>query len=173
MLRRILCPLVALILPLLITTGTYAQTPVNDLAGLEAMTDTGHYIIVTDIDASGYNADIRNFSGILEASSKPDGTFYSISGLPRPLFTSMYGGTVRNLVLKNVNIGSYGGNTGAITSTATGASRIYNCGILSGSVGGTEYTGGLVGLLDGTSRVINCYSFGRISGGTVKGAPWS
>ena len=61
MLRRILCPLVALILPLLITTGTYAQTPVNDLAGLEAMTDTGHYIIVADIDASGYNADIRNF----------------------------------------------------------------------------------------------------------------
>lgn len=169
MLRRILCPFVTLILPLLISTGTYAQTPVSDLADLEAMTASGHYIIVADIDASGYNADIQDFSGILEASSKPDGTFYSINGLLRPLFTSINGGTVRNLILKNVNIGSYGGNTGAIASSATGASHIYNCGILSGLIGGTGYTGSLVGLLDGTSRVINCYSFGRITGGSVKG----
>ena len=55
---------------------------------------------------------------------------------------------------------------GAIAGTANGAARIYNVGILSGSVGGTGNVGGLVGLLAGTARVINCYSYANITGGT-------
>ncbi len=42
-------------------------------------------------------------------------------------------------------------------------------GVLGGSVGGTGYTGGLVGLLDGTARVINCYSYAKITGGSFVG----
>ncbi|MCR4932317.1 MAG: hypothetical protein K5918_07775 [Bacteroidales bacterium] len=42
-------------------------------------------------------------------------------------------------------------------------------GILSGSVGGTGNTGGLVGTLDGTARVVNCYSFATITGGSNVG----
>lgn len=42
-------------------------------------------------------------------------------------------------------------------------------GILSGSVGGSGNTGGLVGYLDGTARVINCYSYADITGGTTVG----
>ncbi len=41
--------------------------------------------------------------------------------------------------------------------------------MLGGSVGGTGYTGGLVGLLDGTARVINCYSYAKITGGSFVG----
>ena len=41
--------------------------------------------------------------------------------------------------------------------------------MLSGSVGGSEKVGGIVGLLDGTARVINCYSYADITGGTTVG----
>lgn len=50
-----------------------------------------------------------------------------------------------------------------------GASRIYNCGVLSGSVSGTDKVGSLVGLLDGSSRVINCFSYADVTDGTDVG----
>ena len=70
---------------------------------------------------------------------------------------------------------STSGNAGAIASNAKGESRIYNCGILAGSVSGTGKTGGLVGLLDHKgeagkgSRVINCFSYADIEGGSDVG----
>ena len=95
---------------------------------------------------------------------------YRISNLSTPLFTTLTG-TVKNLVLESVSIssGDDSGNTGAIACKANGSARIYNVGILSGSVGGSGNTGGLVGLLEGTARVINCYSFATITGGSNVG----
>ena len=94
---------------------------------------------------------------------------YRIKNLSAPLFTTLTG-TVKNLTLENVNIssGDADGNTGAIACTANGSARIYNVGVLGGSVGATGYTGGLVGLLDGEARVINCYSYANITSGSVK-----
>ncbi|MGX8712185.1 MAG: ZmpA/ZmpB/ZmpC family metallo-endopeptidase-related protein [bacterium] len=165
-----LCLLLTLLLAL--PAGVWGQdpTPITDLAGLNAMSASGSYIITADIDASSFNADISSFSGTLEAAINNTTKMpYRIKNLQRPLFTSMDGGTVRNLVLEDVNISNYSGNTGAVTSSATGATKIYNVGILSGSVGGTAYTGGLVGFLDGTARVINCYSYADITGGSDVG----
>ncbi len=165
-----LCLLLTLLLAL--PAGVWGQdpTPITDLAGLNAMSASGSYIITADIDASSFNADISSFSGTLEAAINNTTKMpYRIKNLQRPLFTSMEGGTVRNLVLEDVNISNYSGNTGAVTSSATGATKIYNVGILSGSVGGTAYTGGLVGFLDGTARVINCYSYANITGGSNVG----
>lgn len=81
------------------------------------------------------------------------------------------GATIKNVILDNVSIssGNENGNAGAICCEATGDTRIYNCGVLSGSVGGSEKVGGIVGLLDGTARVINCYSYADITGGTTVG----
>jgi hypothetical protein len=93
---------------------------------------------------------------------------YRISGLTVPLFETLTG-TVRNLVLDEVAISGHSGNTGAIACTANGAARIYNVGILSGSVGGSGDVGGLVGQLDGTARVVNCYSYATITGGSNVG----
>lgn len=148
-----------------------AQEEITTVGGLNAMTATGSYIIKADIDASTYSAAISDFSGTLEADAKDDGTFYTISGLSRPLFNSINGGTVHNVILSDVSIssGNSSGNAGAICYEATGAARIYNCGILSGSVGGSAKVGGLVGLLDGTARVINCFSYADITNGTDKG----
>ena len=113
-------------------------------------------------------ADVSDAPGVTEFSGFLDGNMHKISGKSAPLFTTLTG-TVKNIVLEDVSISGHDGNTGAIACTANGAARIYNVGILSGSVGGTGNTGGLVGYLDGTARVINCYSYADITGGTTVG----
>ena len=140
----------------------------TEITSLSQITSAnGDYIITQDI--SGGAAVVNEFSGTLEAAINPETHMpYRITGLSAPLFTNLTG-TVKNLVLEDVNISGNTGNTGAIAGTANSAARIYNVGILSGSVGGTGNTGGLVGFLDGTARVINCYSFADITGGTNVG----
>ena len=126
-----------------------------------------------------------------------DGQLNAFS-IGHPLIGYAEGATIRNVILDNVTISGEGttidingGNktvTGAIANVATGATRIYNCGILatnstvetdddgythidnnSSRVGGTDYVGGLVGLLDGEARVINCFSYADITGGDIVG----
>lgn len=161
-----------MLLLLMVTLGagaTWAQTTITSLSDI---TDPdGHYVITQDIN--GGTPGVSTFNGILEANINSTTHMpYRIKNLSAPLFTTLTG-TVKNLVLEDVGISGHTGNTGAIACTANGDARIYNVGILSGSVGGTENTGGLVGLLDGTNatdkpRVINCYSFANITGGTIK-----
>lgn len=128
----------------------------------------GHYRLTADVSGSGHTTITGPFTGTLEADIDPNTKMpYRITNLDAPLFATLTG-TVKNLVLEDVSISGYDGNTGAIACTANGAARINNVGILSGSVGGTEYTGSLVGLLDGTARVINCYSYANITGGNVR-----
>lgn len=131
---------------------------------------TAHYILLDDVSASAVSALFAagDFTGIFEGEAKADGTFPKITGLTQPLFQTVDGGTVKNIVLEDVNIssGDADGNTGAIACTATGDARIYNIGILSGSVGVSGgNVGSIVGLLDGTARVINCYSYANITAG--------
>jgi len=143
---------------------------INNLNDLQGISDLdGYYVITTDINASSGYSTKNSFSGVLEAAIDPDTKMpYRIQNLSVPLFTTLTG-TVKNLVLEDVGITGHSGNTGAIACTANGIARIYNVGILSGSVGGTAYTGGLVGLLDDKARVVNCYSYANISGGTDVG----
>lgn len=140
----------------LVTSATQASE-ITDL--------DGHYILTENVLASKfenlYGSD-KIFTGTL------DGDMYTISGLSNALFNKINGGTVKNVILDGVNI-SEGTNVGAIANEATGATRIYNCGILRGSVGGTGDVGGLVGKLEGTARVINCYSYATIKDGTNVG----
>ena len=140
------------------------------------------YILASDISASQL-ANLYNsaFTGEL------DGNGYTISGLRNALFNSVNGGTVKNVILDDVDI-SGGTNAGAIANEATGDTRIYNCGILatnstvekdddnydkitscSSTISGSGYVGGIVGLLDGSSRVINCFSYADVSGGSEVG----
>ena len=138
----------------------------------------GTYILAADVSADVFaNLSSGTFTGTL------DGDFHKITGLSSALFNTISGGTsggtVKNVILENVNI-SGSGNVGAIANEMTGTSTniacIYNCGILSGSVSGTGDVGGLVGVLGSTSdpnqcyaRVINCYSFASVSGGANTG----
>lgn len=163
--HRTLYRLIILLSFLAGTLRVAAQTPITSL---ESITNAaGHYVITADI--SGGAPGVATFSGTLEAGIDP-GTHmpYRITNLSSPLFTTLTG-TVRNLVLEGVAISGHSGITGAVACTANGSARIYNVGILSGSVGGTGYTGGLVGLLDGNGRVVNCYSYATITGGSTVG----
>ena len=154
----------------------WAQTYITDLAGLNAMTASGNYIINADIDATGFTTK-ESFSGTLEAAINTTTKMpYRIKNLSAPLFTTLTG-TVKNLVLEDVTI-SQSGKVGAIACTANGSARIYNVGILSGSVGSTgtstadndtDCCGGLVGSLGGQAHVINCYSYAKITGGNRVG----
>ena len=139
------------------------------------------YKLDTDISASSMAVITTTFTGTF------DGNGHTISDLGHALFNSLNGGTVKNVILDNVSI-SGGTNVGAICNEATGASRIYNCGVLassstvvknsdgydvvtscSSSVSGSGYVGSIVGLLDGSSRVINCFSYANVSGGSFVG----
>ena len=144
---------------------SFGQTPITTLSQITDM--SGHYVISQDINASGFTSITGDFVGTLEGGVKDDGTFYTITGLTQPLFVHTNNAILRNIILDEVSI-SRAGNVGAIVMTAAGNTRIYNCGILSGSVGSTDgYCGGLVGYLSDKSRVINCYSFADITGGTT------
>lgn len=162
-------PLIILLFLSLILLSFQAQAQTN-ITSLSSITDaSGHYVITQDIDASGFTTSIATFSGSLEAAIDPATKMpYRINNLSVPLFTTLTG-TVKNLVIESVSISGNTDATGAIACTANGAARIYNVGILSGSVGGTGNTGGLVGTLDGTARVVNCYSYADITGGTNVG----
>lgn len=116
-------------------------------------------------DISGYNITIKDFSGTL------DGQYHTISGLNAPLFATASNATIKNIMMDNVSI-SAPENAGAIASTASGTTRIYNCGVLATSesnICGNNNVGSIVGELQGNARVINCYSFANITSGTTVG----
>ena len=125
---------------------------------------------IQDMSGSYIVADNFSFEGTLTGtfSGTLDGQFLPIQGLDEPMFESLDGATIKNLILDNVTI-SGSGNVGAIAREAAGNSRIYNCGITdsgsSVSSTGTGAVGGLVGVISGNTRVINCYSYASVSGG--------
>jgi len=142
-----------------VTVGYY----ISDITSLNNITSHLNElcIVTADIpDASGLSASISNFTGEF------DGGYHTISGLTKPLFDIVDGGTVKNVILDpNATIS---GN-GAICNEADGTAKIYNCGVLSGTVSGTGNVGGLVGhIKSGSSvRVVNCYSYANVSGGST------
>ena len=136
---------------------------------------TDNFMLAADVSAAGSESITTPFQGMLEGSyDNNTGIYHKISDLDHPLFTSINGATVRDIVLDNVSIssGDSNGDVGAIACYAYGASRIYNCGVLAtirSTISGSRNVGCIVGLLNGSSRVINCYSFADITGGATKG----
>lgn len=142
----------------------------TDISSLSSITNSsGAYRLTADVSYTAPG--VTTFSGILDCNNK------TISGLTAPLFTTLTNGTVCNLNISDANI-SQDGQVGAIACVANGGSRIYNVGVLSGSVSSTSTStanssdgccGGLVGLLDGSARVINCFNYANITGGNRVG----
>ena len=155
----------------LITNDTEFESFV-DMAN-SAENDGFHYVLKAHVETSVYVS--RPFTGTFEAAMDANGNFCTISGLTHPLFNTINGGTVKNVMLKDVKI-SGSDNIGAIAGVAEGYSRIYNCGILPSDkkyenetsyVSSSDgYCGGLIGWLKDDSRVINCFSYANITGGT-------
>lgn len=172
--------LMAVLLMASLTAG--AQTDITSLSSITDM--AGHYRLTVNVSGSGHTTITGPFTGTLEAAIDPTTHMpYRITGLNAPLFDTLTG-TVKNLVLEDVNITTLSGQIGTVARVANSTARIYNVGILSGTVkstgtassaDATDCCGGLVGLLDGNSdaayapRVVNCYSYANITGGNRVG----
>ncbi len=154
-----------------LVTATFTPVALDDIDSLDDITsETGHYKVIDGVTTLTGTPGVTTFKGVL------DGNYAQIS-LNSPLFETIEDAIIRNVIISSVNI-SQSGSVGAIAGTAKGASRIYNCGILDGSVkstgtssanNSTDCCGGIVGCLDGSSRVINCYSYADITGGNHVG----
>lgn len=122
-----------------------AQTVVNSLADI---TDAaGNYELSSTFSPTGTAQDSNGNIGTISNPFKGtiEGTIDGIDGDLTPiigtwdklLFDYVYGAVIKNVIINNVSI-STDGQVGAIARVAGGASRIYNCGILGGSVGSTR-----------------------------------
>ena len=122
----------------------------------------GYYILANNFSSSEpIGTETNPFTGTI------DGGYHAIT-LSHPLIGYAENATIKNVILDNFNIssGTTADNVGAVCCEATGSTRIYNCGVNGGEIGGTTNVGGIVGKLEGTSRVVNCYSYADIKSGT-------
>lgn len=147
-----------------VTSSEAILLPPTEVSSSSQITNmNGSYILASNFTSSGSIGTADNpFKGII------NGNFNTLTLGGYPLVAYADGATIKNVILDNVSIssGNENGNAGAICCEATGDTRIYNCGVLSGSVGGGEKVGGIVGLLDGRARVINCYNYADINSGS-------
>ena len=134
--------------------------PPTEVFSSDEITDmNGNYLLTSSFTSSGSVGTSDNpFKGTIDGNLNP-------LTLGHPLVAYADGAIIKNVILTNVSISS-GTNVGAICAEATGDTRIYNCGVLDGSVGGSNNVGGIVGLLDGRSRVVNCYNYANITSGS-------
>ena len=147
-----------------ITSSETILLPPAEISSSSEITDmNGTYILASNFTSSGSVGTADNpFRGTI------DGNMNTLT-LSYPLVAYADGAIIKNVILENDNVtisGNENGNAGAICAEATGDTRIYNCGVLGGSVGGSNNVGGIVGLLDGRSRVINCYNYADIISGS-------
>ena len=168
------------------TADNYSNSSLAEVTIIEDLVLDGDYYLISSAgdfekfvskastaDGAGYKYKVTDdftYSSTFEITQAFTGTFdggfYTITGLKNPLFVSLDGGTVKNVVLDpNTTVN---GN-GAICNEADGSTKIYNCGVLSGTISGSGNVGGLVGhIASGSSvRVVNCYNFAAVSGGTT------
>ena len=140
-------------------------TEITSLAGI--VSATGNYKLGSSFTATGTPSNNIGTSSSNPFKGTIDGQLYEFS-LSQPLFDYVEDAIIKNVIVSNASV-STNGNAGVIANNASGATRIFNCGIKAGTVSGSAYTGGIVGLLDGSSRVINCYSYADITGGSYVG----
>ena len=120
---------------------------------------TGNYLLAPDF----------NFTGTIGTAESPfcgiiDGGFNTFD-ISITMIECAEGATIKNIIVNNTSANG-SGNVGALVNTAKGDTKIYNCGVLGGSVSGGTNVGGLVGLVEAGSqvRVVNCFSYANVSG---------
>ena len=145
--------------------NTKVQTEISLLSDIDD--ENGSYILTSSFSPTGSP---QNSIG---TSSKPfkgviDGRLTTIESISAPLFDCVENAVIKNVIIKSAGIDA-SGDVGAIAREARGTTRIYNCGILDGSISGSANVGGIVGSLDDKARVINCFSNANITGGNLVG----
>ncbi|MBO6078563.1 MAG: hypothetical protein J6P66_07420 [Bacteroidaceae bacterium] len=163
---------VAAAMLMLLLCGSFNVVWGQTISSLSDITDPeGSYTLASTFSTTGDRASTAE--GVIGSSGNPfkgtiDGQLVTITGTwDKPLFDYVEDATIKNVIIETASV-SGSSYIGAIAGTAKGATRIYNCGILSGTVtSSNNHCGSLVGYLDGTARVINCYSYADVAGGTA------
>ena len=143
----------------------------NDL--VKAMQDnpTGTFKLGSSMNASnvqpaGKSYVTNAFKGTLEST---EGNKFAIHNITRPLFGNIEGGTVKNLLLENVNIDMPGFDrvapiAGVIKNNAT----VENVKVTGNVVGGNDVAG-IINKIDGSGKVSNVAFIGKIHAAGNKG----
>ena len=141
---------------------------------LQAMKDnlSGKYILMNDIDLSGYNWEAVGVDDVNPFTGELNGNGYVISNLKinkpiedyQGLFGAVMGGTLKNIALENVDV-TGGGYVGALAGAIQGdITNSYSMGSVSGDVS----VGGLVGYID-TGSINDSYSTSSVTGVGIVG----
>ncbi len=142
---------------------------------------SGYYIVMADLDLSGYGAAYSGGEGWVPIGPNFIGTFdgngFTISNLtinrpgiignPQGLFAVIVDATVKNIAIKDCQVtGGYytGGLAGTIMSNSGGNTIITGCNVISTTgtdkkISGSQFVGGLAGSMDpnsGNTTISNC-----------------
>ena len=126
----------------------------------------GSNMNATNVQPAGKSYVTNAFKGILEST---DGNTFAIHNITRPLFGNIEGGSVKNLLLENVNIDLPGTDrvapiAGVIKNNAT----VENVKV-TGSVVGNNDVAGIVNKIDGSGKVSNVAFIGKLHAAGNKG----
>ena len=143
-----------------ITSSEAILTPPTKVSSSSQITNmAGNYILAEGFTSSAAIGSPSNpFRGTI------DGNYHAFSLTGHAFIDVADGATIKNIIISSASIDG-SDDSGAIVNTATGDAKIYNCGVQSGSVSGTN-AGGLVGHVANGSRVrvVNCYNYANVSG---------
>ena len=143
----------------------------NDLVKAMQANPTGTFKLGSSMNASnvqpaGKSYVTNAFKGTLEST---EGNKFAIHNITRPLFGNIEGGTVKNLLLENVNIDMPGFDrvapiAGVIKNNAT----VENVKVTGNVIGGNDVAG-IINKIDGSGKVSNVAFIGKIHAAGNKG----
>ena len=143
----------------------------NELVKAMQANPTGTFKLGSNMNAAnvqpaGKSYVTNAFKGILEST---DGNTFAIHNITRPLFGNIEGGSVKNLLLENVNIDLPGTDRVApIADVIKNNATVENVKV-TGSVVGNNDVAGIVNKIDGSGKVSNVAFIGKLHAAGNKG----
>ena len=126
----------------------------------------GSNMNATNVQPAGKSYVTNAFKGILEST---DGNTFAIHNITRPLFGNIEGGSVKNLLLENVNIDLPGiDRVAPIANVIKNNATVENVKV-TGSVVGNNDVAGIVNKIDGSGKVSNVAFIGKLHAAGNKG----
>ena len=143
----------------------------NDLVKAMQENPTGTFKLGSNINATNVNPAGKSyvtnaFKGTLTST---DGNKFTISNMNRPLFGDIIGGTVKDLLLENVNIDMPGTDRIApIANVIKNNATIENIKV-TGNVVGNNDVSGVINKIDGSGKLSNVAFIGKVHAAGNKG----
>ena len=126
----------------------------------------GSSMNASNVQPAGKSYVTNAFKGTLEST---EGNKFAIHNITRPLFGNIEGGTVKNLLLENVNIDMPGFDRVApIANVIKNNATVENVKVTGNVIGGNDVAG-IINKIDGSGKVSNVAFIGKIHAAGNKG----